>query len=118
MGDVIKPDFGKEAREFARGLARLLKLVDEREQDILDNPSKYIDLASRRLAEQEVFIHKLWEALRLPWLVSMPSPWINQPPRMIEPDLVRIDRRDYEAFQAVKALINSRVAAVDGQSTS
>lgn len=108
MGDIIKRDFGKAEREAARQFARLLKLAEDRDQDILENPIKYFNMASEKLSEQEMFIHRLWEALRLPWVSSanyQPGDGPMQPERL---DTVRIDQRDYEAFQAVRRLINSR----------
>lgn len=46
---VIEADFGRSARESARKFARLSRLIEEREADILRDPVKYLDLASAEI---------------------------------------------------------------------
>lgn len=104
MADIIPVDFGKEARESARSFARLMKLVNERDEDILAHPAKYLDMAGKRLAECQEFRMKLYDALQTPWAASLTSP-NDAPPEQLKPDTVIIDRRDYEALQALKGLI-------------
>lgn len=104
MGEIISHDFGKDDREHARRLAKLLQLLKERDEDLLGNPGKYFALASEKLAEQERMLRALSDAIKIPWSVS-PQPLTNEPPDFMLPDIVRVDRRDYEALQAVKTLI-------------
>lgn len=104
MGEIIKHDFGKEDREHARRLANLLQLVKERDEDLLSNPAKYFAMASERLAEQFRLLQDISDALKVPWMVSS-EPF--KMPEKLEIDIMSIDRRDYEALQAIKALIRS-----------
>lgn len=106
MGEIIKHNFGKEDREHARRFASLLKIVLDQEEDILANPGKYLALASERLAEQEFFFLALLDAIRIPWSVNLSE--VLGPPAMLQPDVVRIDRRDYDVLQALKKLIRDR----------
>jgi len=105
MGEIINHDFGKEDREHARRLAGLLQLLKERDEDLLANPGKYFAIASDRIAEQERLLRALSDAIKIPWSVSSQS-ITNEPPNFMPPDIVRIDRRDYEALRAVKTLIH------------
>lgn len=98
---VVTVDFGKDARESARQFARLLSLADEMDADILANPSKYLDMASARLAEAERFKYDLYNAIHTPWMAKS----FSEPAPTKLPDIIQIDRRDYEALQSVKALI-------------
>jgi hypothetical protein len=103
MGEIIDHDFGKEDREHARRLAKLLRLVDETEKDLLANPGKYFDMASKKIAEQELLLRALSDAIRTAWMVKLePS---HEPPAYLPPDILRIDRRDYEAYQTIKELL-------------
>lgn len=103
---VVPVDFGKEARESARAFARLMKIVDTNEAAILANPGRYLDMASKRLAEAERFASDLYDALHGPWAASIQR--MDGPPEMLQLDTVTIDRRDYAALLALKALINAR----------
>lgn len=101
---VIPVDFGMDARKSARAFARLMKLSAELDADILSHPGKYLDMASKRLAEAERFASDLYNALHTPWMAS--ASMSAEPPKMIPPDTIQVDRRDYEALQALKKLIN------------
>lgn len=101
MGEIISHDFGKSDREHARRLADLLNLLKDREEELLANPGKYFALASERLSEQQKLLHALSDAVKLP----MTACFCSDPPAVALPDVVRVDRRDYEALQAVRALI-------------
>lgn len=102
MGEIIKHDFGKEDREHARRLADLLNLLKERDEDLLANPGKYFAMASERMAEQHRLLQAISDTFRTAWMVK-PGPFAM--PERLEMDIVNIDRRDYEALQAVKTLI-------------
>lgn len=105
MGDVICRDFGKEDREAARAFARLMKIAEDAENDILNDPGKYLAMASARLAEAEQFKARLYDALHLPWAASA-TPFDPSKMPMLQPDTVTVDRRDYEALQAVRQIID------------
>ena len=104
MGDVIRRDFGKEDREAARAFARLMNIAEEIESDILNNPGKYLAMASARLAEAEQFKARLYHALHLPWAAS--ALISAKPPTLNHPSKVTIDRRDYDALWAVRQIID------------
>lgn len=104
MGEIVKHDFGKDDREHARRLKRLLNLLKEQDEDLLADPGKYFAMASERLAEQARFIHAVSDAVQLPWMVK--STYVDfEPPHQMEIDTMIVDRRDYEALQAIKKLI-------------
>lgn len=104
MGEIIDHDFGKDDREHARRLAKLLRLVEETEKDLLANPGKYFDLASKKIAEQELLLRALSDAIRSSWMVRLDAPG-REPPSYQPPDVLRIDRRDYEAYQTIKKML-------------
>ncbi|BBB99419.1 hypothetical protein [Bradyrhizobium phage ppBeUSDA76-2] len=104
MGEIIDHDFGKDDREHARRLAKLLRIVKETEQDLLANPGKYFDMASKKIAEQELLLRALSDAIRKSWMVKLDDPSLG-PPTYQQPDMLRIDRRDYEAYQAIKEML-------------
>lgn len=106
MSEVIEHNFGKEDREHAQRLARLLGLFAGNDADILANPGKYLAMASRRLAEHERFINQLYDALHLPWAPSG-EPFSEVLAPSLPPPAMQIDRRDYEALQALKPLIEN-----------
>lgn len=106
MNEVIKHNFGKEHREHVRMFARLMGLAEKMDAAILADPVEHLRKAGERIAEQEDFIQKLREAIIEPWALQLqPNDGSVQPMKL---DMVHVDRRDYEALQAVKALLNSR----------
>jgi hypothetical protein len=107
MGDIVEHDFGKDDREHARRFARLLNLAGRAEKDILSDPVKHIQMAAQLLAEKEDLINRLRDALRIPWMVDMARPVTDEPPGLHRPETIVIDRRDYEALQAIKGLLRS-----------
>lgn len=108
MSEVIKHDFGKDDREHARRFARLLKLSEDHEAAILADPVKYIEIAGEAIAEQEQFVRLLKEALRTPWLTTLQKSPADEPLTMNRIETINIDRREYDALQSIKLLLNSR----------
>lgn len=104
MGEVISQDFGKEDREHAKRLARLLNLVAERDADLLANPGKYFAMACDRLAESEQFFRSLQEVLWSRRPVTMEPASL----RYTEIEVMTVDRRDYEAFEKLRSMIEAR----------
>lgn len=102
--NVIPHNFGKEDREHARRLHELLKLVAERDEDLLANPGKYFEMASKRIAQLQGLFHQMDDAL-LEARAVQADYRPDQPPRM--PDTITIDRRDFDALQKIKAIIQA-----------
>jgi hypothetical protein len=112
MSDVVRVDFGKDAREAQRAYGRLAGLVEEQERDFLKDPAKFFRHAASELSRRDQFIRGLEDAIRPKIAVSpMAQPIAYEPL-----ETVRVTKRDYELLQTLKTgYIPSR--HVDGNDT-
>lgn len=107
--DVISVNFGKEEREHARKLARLLGLLEDHHEDILRDPVKYIKMAS----EENAKLRDQIEQAREVWRKRKPS--INKFSSLAElergpvqsdmPRTLMIDQDDYYALKEMLEII-------------
>lgn len=110
MAEIIKHDFGKKGRETARKLAKLLDMLDEHEQDILDHPIKYFRRASQEIVRLRKEYYDIWEIVALATAVNFSpsieplSPWDNE---------IRVRKDEYLALKEAY----KRVAKMAGMSS-
>ncbi len=95
---VIQHDFGKEERESARRFARLVGLVEERNQDILANPIKYLDQAHDEIVRLRLFIEELIDLTYSETTMTVS----NRLSRCAAPETMLVKKCDYEAFVAIR----------------
>ena len=102
--NVVCVDFGREDRESARKLARLLSLVADRDADILANPKKYLDAAHDEIGRLRGILLRLNEAFDPPTMrVSFASQ--DHVPQYEPFRTVTITQDDYDRFKAVEAIM-------------
>jgi hypothetical protein len=105
MGEIIRREFGKEERDFARKLARLLDLAEQQEAEILANPMKYWRLAADKIFRLQRQVLAAQEALR-PRLLSYKMEPAQLAPHILETVVVPKDRweRQCEALRILEAI--------------
>jgi hypothetical protein len=100
-GNVLHGEFGKEARESARRLARLLGLIEQNESAMLADPRRFMDMASERIYRLQCQIERAQDALRSPLLFAAEG----EPVSYSEPAVMRVYRDEYERLRAAAAII-------------
>jgi hypothetical protein len=100
MEKVVAVDFGKEQRESARRLARLLDLVVGRDEEMLANPKKYWDRAVDEIIRLRTQIETAREALRQPLSFELEAQ--NHCPVL---DTLTVPRDRWEALKRAEAVI-------------
>jgi hypothetical protein len=101
MSDVVKVEFGKDAREAQRAYARLSGLVEEQEQDFLRDPAKFFRHAASELHRRDQYIRSLEDAIRPNVEISTRADPITYEPM----ETVRVMKRDYDLLVKLKELI-------------
>jgi hypothetical protein len=99
-GNVETIDFGKERREMARMLGRLLDRVEARDADIIANPVKYWKQAAEKIAALQRFVEELDDALRIP-LDPVDLDWNATP--TLRPQGVMVPREDWDRWRRMEA---------------
>jgi hypothetical protein len=95
--EVIQHDFGKEHRETVRRFARLLKLVEDRDADVLRDPLKYLKQAGDEIVRLQAFIRDLTELTYSPVQNYLRS---NDPSPHF--DTVQMMKGEYDRLKAIK----------------
>lgn len=104
---VIEHDFGKEAREHAARLGRLLGIVEEYHADILRNPLPHIQAAGAEIARLHIALDAALDALRKPFSYFAPL----DTPAPPEDFSIMVLRDEWEALKRMKAVIEAAAAA-------
>lgn len=98
---VITVDFGKERRDAARTLAKLLGVLEERDADVLRDPLKYLYMASDRITLYQQTLHAARDSLRTPL-----SQFMGDPSRA-DFDTIRIPRCEWERLKACAEIVRA-----------
>lgn len=99
--NVEKVDFGKEKREVARMMGRLLGIVEQRDADIIADPVKYWKMVMAQAGAFKRHIDEIEEAGRYPLLDCMVSD--GTPTLMPRP--VMVGRADFDRWRAMEEVI-------------
>lgn len=107
MTDVIKVEFGKEAREHARRFARLIGLLDRHAEDVLRDPISHMGRASKVIADLRIQIHEA----RVAW--ERRNPITNYTPTedimAVSIDTIVVPKRDWDALQEMRRIIEKEI---------
>jgi hypothetical protein len=101
--NIVPVDFGKDQRESARKLARLLGLVEQRERELLANPKPFLDRAYEEVLRLQLVLKRAHDALQPPAPVEITT----EPPSFMALDVVSIPRDEYDRLRAMAAVIRS-----------
>lgn len=100
--NVERVDFGKEKRELARMMGRLLGFVEQRDADIIADPVKYWKMAMEQASAFKRHIEDVEEALRYPCEVMV----TDAAPELVRPEMpVMVTREDYDRMRRVEAVV-------------
>ena len=95
---IINHDFGKQDRKTVQRFARLLKIVEEQEADILKDPIKHLRIAGDEIARCHLFIRDLIDLTHRPV-----SDWLRRDIRPPFDDTVRMLKSEYDRLKAVES---------------
>jgi hypothetical protein len=106
--DKIDNRLGPISGRDADALALLLRATAVMTQQLNEG----LAMASRRLLEQERFMDVLYSELRRPFAPAVTWPPADLLSPLLPPPTMQIDRREYEAFRAVRQLIENNLEQV------
>jgi hypothetical protein len=101
MEKNVQPvDFGKEQREAARKLGRLLNLVEQQEANIIADPVKYWRMAGEEISRLRLVLEEAHDALRSP--VDL---WREPEPVYRPTETVTVVKSEHERLRACAAIV-------------
>lgn len=104
MGEVIKKNFGKAERDYARKLLHLMKLAHIHEDDILRNPIPYLEKMQEQYCDLLMQIRKAQEVMHVqPGLIPPSTAYVPFTP--IETMTVR--KEDWTRLQAMRMIVEA-----------
>lgn len=109
---VVAVDFGKAQREAARRLARLLKLLEDRDAEMIADPVKFFEMASDKIVELEYFIRSLEEVYAEATSLDPVAAVSTEPPTMNDIRTIVIDRREYDALKLIEHMLRDRPGSI------